>query len=122
VVPYLWGVQSVKIVSLRFFTPKNARFLFFNPLLFQAIYLRTVVARNRSCAALRFPLHSALSFRYLFLFSPLVLSLAAFKSDLSTDGIKKALEETKVHDIKTWTLENLSSSLFKKRIHAFYFT
>jgi hypothetical protein len=52
----------------------------------------------------------------------LVLSLAAFTSDLSTDGIKKALEVTKVQDIKTWTLKNLSSSLFEKRIHAFNFT
>ena len=51
----------------------------------------------------------------------LVLSLATFTSDLSKEGIKKALEATTVQNLKKWTDENLPSSLLKKRINAFKF-
>jgi len=44
-----------------------------------------------------------------------ILSLAAFTSSLTESEIVKALEQTKIKDIKMWTNENLGDSVLKKR-------
>lgn len=45
----------------------------------------------------------------------LILTIAAFTSSLTEPEIIKALEKTKMEDIKKWTNENIGDSVLKKR-------
>jgi hypothetical protein len=45
----------------------------------------------------------------------LVLSIAAFTLSINKEDVKKALEATRMNDIKKWTKENIGKTLFQKR-------
>ncbi|HBE01641.1 MAG: hypothetical protein A2096_11400 [Spirochaetes bacterium GWF1_41_5] len=49
----------------------------------------------------------------------IVLSIAAFTSDLSKEIIKEALENTRIADVLEWSEENIGNTQFKKRLIAF---